>query len=257
MTSKSAVANDELIQQLENMGLARGSYDLVAVDRLRRIIATRMTEAIREVPQFPLHMDVRLDALFERRSRHNSRQAMPRISINDLVIKAAALALTEVPEANASFTQDAIVHHRSADVAVVVAIRNGLVTPIVRNAHSKSVVEIATEMKDLAARAQTMRLKPDEYNGGTFSISNLGMYGITSFGSIINRPQGAILSVGCSRETPVLSAGALANINIMTVTLTCDHRVIDGVIGARWLQAFRNHIEAPDGLFADIAQQTP
>jgi pyruvate dehydrogenase E2 component (dihydrolipoamide acetyltransferase) len=249
MPTNLPISHDALIQQLEEMGFARGSYDITPADRLRRIIATRTTHSFRDVPHFPLTMDVQLGALLERRSHHNDGGAGPKVSINDLIVRASALALVEVPAANASYVQDAIVQHRAADVAVVVAIKNGLVTPIVRNAADKSVTEIADELRDLAARAQTMRLKPEEYTGGTFSISNLGMYGITSFGSIINQPHGAILSVGAGRQIPALVDGALTSIDIMTVTLTCDHRVIDGVIGAKWLQAFRTLIEEPDSLF--------
>jgi pyruvate dehydrogenase E2 component (dihydrolipoamide acetyltransferase) len=249
MPTKPPMSHDALIQQLEEMGFARGSYDIAPIDRLRRIIATRTTHSFRDVPHFPITMDVRLDALLERRSHHNGGGAGPKVSINDLIVRASALALVEVPAANASYFQDTIVQHHVADVAVVVAIKNGLVTPIVRNAAGKSVAEIATELRDLAARAQTMRLKPEEYTGGTFSISNLGMYGVTSFGSIINQPHGAILSVGTARQVPALVDGALTNIDVMTVTLTCDHRVLDGVIGAKWLQAFRTLIEEPDSLF--------
>jgi pyruvate dehydrogenase E2 component (dihydrolipoamide acetyltransferase) len=162
-----------------------------------------------------------------------------------MVIKAAAAALRREPEANASFTPDGIAYHHHADIAVAVAIDGGLITPIIRAAETKGVAQIAVEMKDLAERARTRKLKPQEFQGGTFSISNLGMFGIKAFASIINEPQGAILSVGVGEKRPVVKNGELAIATVMSVTLTCDHRVVDGAIGARWLAAFKTMIENP------------
>jgi pyruvate dehydrogenase E2 component (dihydrolipoamide acetyltransferase) len=162
-----------------------------------------------------------------------------------MVIKAAAVALRRVPDANASFTPEGIAYHHHADIAVAVAIDGGLITPIVRAAETKGVAQIAVEMKDLADRARNRTLKPEEYLGGTFSISNLGMFGIRSFSSIINPPQGAILSVGVGERRAVVRGDAVAIATVMSVTLTCDHRVVDGAIGARWLAAFKGLIENP------------
>jgi pyruvate dehydrogenase E2 component (dihydrolipoamide acetyltransferase) len=162
-----------------------------------------------------------------------------------MLIKAAAVALKRQPDANASYTPDGIARHHHADIAVAVAIDGGLITPIVRAAETKGLAEIAREMKDLAERARTRKLKPEEFQGGTFSISNLGMFGIKSFASIINEPQGAILSVGAGEKRPVVRGDELAAATVMTVTLTCDHRVVDGAIGARWLAAFKALVEDP------------
>jgi pyruvate dehydrogenase E2 component (dihydrolipoamide acetyltransferase) len=161
------------------------------------------------------------------------------------VIKAAATALKRVPAANASYTPEGIALHHHADIAVAVAIEGGLITPIVLAAETKGVAQIAREMKDLAERARTRKLKPEEFQGGTFSISNLGMFAIKSFASIINEPQGAILSVGAGEKRAVVRGDQIVAATVMTVTLTCDHRVVDGAIGARWLQAFRAMIEDP------------
>jgi len=170
--------------------------------------------------------------------------------VNDLVIKAAAIALIRAPDANASYTPEGIARHHHADIAVAVAVDGGLITPIVRQAEAKGVGQIAREMKDLAERARARKLKPEEYQGGTFSISNLGMYGIRSFASIINEPHGAILSVGAGEKRPVVRDGELAVATVMTVTLTCDHRVVDGAIGARFLSAFKVLVEDPVTMIA-------
>jgi pyruvate dehydrogenase E2 component (dihydrolipoamide acetyltransferase) len=168
-----------------------------------------------------------------------------KFSVNDIIIKAAARALQAVPEANASYTPDGIALHHHADIAVAVAIDGGLITPIIRAAEGKGLRVISREMKDLSQRARDKKLKPDEFQGGTFSISNLGMFGIKSFSSIVNEPQGAILSVGAGEKRPVVTDGELAIATVMTVTLTCDHRAMDGAIGARFLSSFKAMIEAP------------
>jgi pyruvate dehydrogenase E2 component (dihydrolipoamide acetyltransferase) len=232
---------------LAQLGYPDGSYTLVPLDGMRRTVARRLTESARDIPHFPLTIDVEIDALLAARTRINSLLE-PRgikVSVNDLVIKAAALALKQVPEANASFTPEGIALHRHADISMAVAVDGGLITPIIRKAELKGLAEIAQEARDLAERARNRKLKPEEFQGGTFSISNLGMFGIRQFGSIINPPQGAILSVGAGEARAVVREGQVIIRTLMTVTLTCDHRVIDGAIGARWLAAFRALIEDP------------
>jgi pyruvate dehydrogenase E2 component (dihydrolipoamide acetyltransferase) len=239
-------------KSLEKLGIPPGSYDLIPLDGMKKTIARRLTESFRDVPHFPLTIDLEIDALLAARSKINTMLAKSgvRVSVNDLVIKAAALALKRVPAANASFTPEGIALHHSADIAMAVAIDGGLITPIIRAAETKGLAAIALETKDLAERARNRKLKPDEYLGGTFSISNLGMFGVKAFASIINEPQGAILSVGVGDKRAVVRGDALAIATVMTVTLTCDHRVVDGAIGARWLQAFRVLIEDPVTMLA-------
>jgi pyruvate dehydrogenase E2 component (dihydrolipoamide acetyltransferase) len=234
-------------QSLEQMGIAPGSYDLVPLDGMRKTVARRLTESFRDVPHFPLTIDLEIDNLLAARTKINGllERSGVKVSVNDLVIKAAAIALKQVPEANASYTPDGIALHHHADVAMAVAIDGGLITPIIRSAETKGLAQIATEAKDLAARARTRKLKLEEFQGGTFSVSNLGMFNIKAFASIINEPQGAILSVGAGEKRPVVRGDQLAIATVMTVTLTCDHRVVDGAIGARWLAAFRALIEDP------------
>jgi pyruvate dehydrogenase E2 component (dihydrolipoamide acetyltransferase) len=234
-------------RSLEQMGIPPGSYDLRPLDGMRRTVARRLTESFRDIPHFPLDLDIEIDALLETRSSINAMLAAEgaKVSVNDMVIKAAAVALKRVPDANASFTPEGIAYHHHADIAVAVAIDGGLITPIIRAAETKGLAQIAAEMKDLAERARSRTLKPEEYQGGTFSISNLGMFGIRSFSSIINPPQGAILSVGVGERRPVIRGDAVAIATVMSVTLTCDHRVVDGAIGARWLTAFKGLIEKP------------
>jgi pyruvate dehydrogenase E2 component (dihydrolipoamide acetyltransferase) len=234
-------------QSLEQQGIAPGSYDLIPLDGMRKTIARRMTDSFRDVPHFPLTIDVEIDALLAARVKINAMLEKDgvKVSVNDLVIKAVATALRRVPEANASYTPEGIAMHHHADIAMAVAIDGGLITPIIRAAETKGLAQIATEAKDLAARARDKKLKPEEFQGGTFSISNMGMMGIKSFASIINEPQACIMSVGAGEQRPVVKDGQLAVATVMTVTLTCDHRVVDGAIGARFLQAFKPLIEDP------------
>jgi pyruvate dehydrogenase E2 component (dihydrolipoamide acetyltransferase) len=232
---------------LEQLGIPPGSYDLKPLDGMRRTVARRLTDSFRDIPHFPLTIDVELDALLVSRGTINAALAAEgvKVSVNDMVIKAAAVALRRVPDANASFTPEGIAFHHHADIAMAVAIDGGLITPIIRAAETKGLAQIARESKDLAERARLRKLRPEEFQGGTFSISNLGMFGIKAFASIINEPQGAILSVGAGERRAVVKDGQLAIATVMTVTLTCDHRVVDGAIGARWLAAFRTLIENP------------
>jgi pyruvate dehydrogenase E2 component (dihydrolipoamide acetyltransferase) len=246
------------VQSLAQMGIPDGSYDLIPLDGMKKAIARRMTESIQTVPHFPLFIDCEIDALMAVRTKVNALLEPKgiKVSVNDFVIKAAALALKLVPEANASYSPEGIAMHHNADVAMAVALSNedggsgGLITPIIFKAETKSLSQIATEAKDLAKRARERKLKPEEFQGGTFSVSNLGMFGIKSFSSIINEPQGAIMSVGAGEQRAVVKNGQLAVATVMTVTLTCDHRVVDGATGARFLQAFKPLIEDPVTMLA-------
>jgi len=245
-------AEPRKIQSLSQMGIPDGSYDLIPLDGMRKAIARRMTDSFRDVPHFPLTIDCEIDGLMAVRARVNAMLEPQgiKVSVNDFVIKAAALALKAVPEANASYSPEGLALHHHADIAMAVAVDGGLITPIIRKAELKSLSQIATEAKDLARRARDKKLKPEEFQGGTFSVSNLGMFGIRSFASILNEPQGAILSVGAGEQRPVVRNGQLAVATVMTVTLTCDHRVVDGATGARFLQAFKPLIEDPVTMLA-------
>jgi len=240
------------VQSLAQRGIPDGSYDLIPLDGMKKAIARRMVDSIQQVPHFPLFIDVEIDALLAARAKVNAllEKSGVKVSVNDFVIKAAAMALKAVPEANASYTPEGIAMHHNADVAMAVAIDGGLITPIIRKAELKSLSQIAVESKDLAKRARDRKLKPEEFQGGTFSVSNLGMFGIKSFSSIINEPQGAIMSVGAGEQRPVVRNGELAVATVMTVTMTCDHRVVDGATGARFLQAFKPLIEDPVTMLA-------
>ena len=235
------------VQSLEQQGIAAGSYDLIPLDGMRKTVARRMTESFRDVPHFPLNVDIEIDALLAARTKINAmlEKSGGKVSVNDMVIKAAAVALMQVKEANASYTPEGIAMHHHADIAMAVAVPGGLITPIIRAAETKGLAQIAAEAKDLAERARTKKLKPEEFQGGTFSVSNLGMFGVKSFASIINEPQGAILSVGVGEKRPVARGNELAIATVMSVTLTCDHRVVDGATGARWLAAFKPLLEDP------------
>jgi pyruvate dehydrogenase E2 component (dihydrolipoamide acetyltransferase) len=212
---------------------------------MRRAIARRLTESKQNVPHFYLTVDCRMDALLVLRAQANQGGAV-KLSVNDFIVRAAALALREVPEVNASWHEDAVEYHAGADISVAVATDGGLVTPIVRDADVKSLSAIAGEIVELAGRAKINRLKPEEFTGGSLTVSNLGMYGISQFAAIINPPQAAILAVGAAEKRPVVdSDGQLAAATVMTVTLSADHRVVDGAVGARWLAAFRTLIENP------------
>ncbi|HTK35457.1 MAG TPA: pyruvate dehydrogenase complex dihydrolipoamide acetyltransferase [Caulobacteraceae bacterium] len=240
------------VKSLEQLGIPPGSYDLVPLDGMRKTIARRLTESFRDIPHFPLSIDLEIDRLLEARGKINAalEKSGVKVSVNDLLIKASAMALKAVPDANASFTAEGIAKHHHADVAVAVAIDGGLITPIIREAENRSLADISKAMKDLAARARDRKLKPEEFQGGTFSLSNLGMFGIKNFASIINEPQGMILSVGAGEERPVVRKGQLAVATVMSVTLTCDHRVVDGATGAKWIQAFKTYVEDPITMLA-------
>ena len=212
---------------------------------MRKIIAERLTEAKQTIPHFYLSIDCEIDNLLEVRTELNGRSTEYKLSINDFIIRASALALRKVPAANASWTDAATILHNSADISVAVAIDGGLITPIIFNADDKGLAEISNEMSKLAQRSRDGRLKPEEYQGGSFSISNLGMHGIKEFSAVINPPQSGILAVGAGEQRPIVKNGALAIATVMSCTLSCDHRVVDGAIGAEWLAAFKVLIEDP------------
>ena len=239
-----------LPQILDDRVYAPDSYELKPLDGVRKVVAKRLTTSFMQVPHFPLTIDLELDHLLASRVAINA--AAPegvKVSVNDLLIKACAMALMDEPDCNASYTDKGIAYHKHANVSVAVAIDGGLITPVIFNAEGKGLADISEEMKDLAARARERRLKPQEYSGGTFSISNLGMFGIRNFASIINQPEGMILSVGAGEKRPVVNArGDLAVATVMSVTLTCDHRVIGGAEGAKWLQAFKRYVETPEAM---------
>ena len=233
---------------LAGYGIARDRYDVEKADGITKISAKRLADSFRDIPHFPLTVDCRIDALMDFRKRINAAAEKDgaKVSVNDILIKASGLALKKVPAANSSWIEGGMIaRHKHADVSMAVAIEGGLITPIIKDADRKGLVEISRESKDLATRARDRKLKPEEFQGGTFSLSNLGMFGIDSFASIINPPQGMILSVGAGEQRPVVKDGALAIAMVMTVTLTCDHRVVDGATGAKWLQAFKTYVEDP------------
>ena len=225
----------------------------ITLDGMRKTIAARLTEAKQQIPHFYLRRDIHLDALLSLRAEIN-RQLAPReikLSVNDFIIKACAAALQQVPEANAVWAGDRILRLTPSDVAVAVAIEGGLFTPVLRDAHQKSLSALSTEMKDLAARARDRKLSPQEYQGGSFAISNLGMFGIENFDAVINPPHGAILAVGAGVQKPVVQAdGTLGVATVMSVTLSVDHRVIDGALGAQLLAAIKDGLENPLALLA-------
>ena len=241
-----------MAQSLAQMGIPDGSYDLIPLDGMKKAVARRMVDSVQNVPHFPLFIDCEIDQLMAVRAKVNKMLEPQgiKVSVNDFVIKAAALALKMVPEANASYTPEGIAMHHNADVSMAVAIDGGLITPIIKKAETKGLAQIATESKDLAKRARDRKLKPEEFQGGTFSVSNLGMFGIKQFTSIINEPQGCIMSVGAGEQRAVVKNGQVVPATVMTVTLTCDHRVVDGATGARFLQAFKPLIEDPVAMLA-------
>ncbi|WP_413993520.1 pyruvate dehydrogenase complex dihydrolipoamide acetyltransferase [Labrys okinawensis] len=246
--SAPAGASDEATKKL----FAAGSYEEIPHDGMRKTIARRLTEAKSTIPHFYLTAEVEIDALLALREQINhgaplTKEGKPsfKISVNDMVIKAYALALKAVPEANVSWTDGAMLKHKNADVGVAVSIPGGLITPIIRNAESKTLSAISGEMKDLAARAKNRKLKPEEYQGGTGSVSNLGMFGVKSFSAIVNPPHASILAVGAGIKQPVVHGGEIKVATVMSLTLSTDHRAVDGALGAELMQAIRGYIEKP------------
>jgi len=229
--------------------MVAGSYTDIPHSTMRKIIASRLQESKQTVPHFYLTVDCRIDELLDMRKRLNAAapegEGAYKISVNDFVVRAVALALKQVPAANASWTETAIRQYHDVDVAVAVATPNGLITPVVRKADEKGLAVISNQVKDLATRGRDGKLMPEEYQGGGFTISNLGMFGIKDFAAIINPPQSCILAVGAGEQRPVVTNGALAVATVMTCTLSVDHRSVDGAIGAQFLAAFKRMIEEP------------
>jgi pyruvate dehydrogenase E2 component (dihydrolipoamide acetyltransferase) len=225
-------------------------YKLVPHTTMRKVIARRLTEAKQTIPHFYLTIDCEIDALLKLRADLNAKapekgEGAYKLSVNDFVIRAAALGLKKVPAANASWSDDGVLMYQQADISVAVAIPGGLITPIVRQADGKGLAAISNEMKALAGKARDGKLLPEEYQGGTFSVSNLGMFGIREFAAVINPPQGCILAVGAGEQRAIIKNGALAIATVMSCTLSVDHRVVDGAIGAEFLAAFKKLIEDP------------
>jgi len=225
-------------------------HTLVPHTTIRRVIARRLTEAKQTVPHFYVSMDIEIDALLKLRADLNARGAKDgpgafKLSVNDLIIKAAAITLRRMPKVNAAWTDDGVALFDDVDISVAVSIPDGLITPIVRQADRKGVAAISNEMKDLAARAKSGKLKPEEFQGGGFSISNMGMYGVSDFAAIINPPQAGILAVAAGQPRAVVKGGVLAIATVMTCTLSVDHRVVDGALGAEWLGEFKRVVEDP------------
>ena len=224
-------------------------YREVANSSMRKVVARRLSESKQKVPHFYLTVDCEIDKLLALRKELNDQSpdgdSAYKLSVNDLVIRAAAMALMKVPAANAMWTEEAILEFERADISVAVAIKGGLITPVVRNANGKGLLEISKEVKELAAKARDGSLMPEAYQGGTFTISNLGMYGIKQLEAIINPPQGAILAVGAGQQRPVVKDGTLAIATVMSCSLSVDHRVVDGAVGAEFIAAFKLLIESP------------
>jgi pyruvate dehydrogenase E2 component (dihydrolipoamide acetyltransferase) len=239
---------------------SEGSYELVPHDSMRKIIARRLVEAKTTIPHFYLTVDCRIDKLLALRADINAAAPVTKsekgdvpaykVSVNDLVIKALAMALMAVPETNVTWTEAGMLKHRQADVGVAVAIPGGLITPVVRNADKKTLSQISNEMKDLAGRARNRRLKPEEYQGGATAVSNLGMFGVKDFAAVINPPHATILAVGVGEERAIVENGEIKIANLMTVTMSTDHRAVDGALGAQLLAVFKRNIEAPAGMLA-------
>ncbi len=255
------IVKDDVLKSLASGGTAKGrvmrnsvEFTKIPNNNMRKVIARRLTESKQTVPHFYLTVECELDKLLEIRKEINfdaeatagkDKKPAYKLSVNDFIIKATALALKKVPTANASWSDEAILQYNNVDISVAVAIDGGLITPIVKNADQKNVVAISNEMKDLAARAKTGKLAPEEFQGGGFSISNLGMFGVKQFAAIVNPPQGCILAVGAGEDRAVVRHGKIETRNIVDLTLSVDHRVVDGAVGAQFLQALKHYIESP------------
>ncbi|MGB4057518.1 MAG: pyruvate dehydrogenase complex dihydrolipoamide acetyltransferase [Alphaproteobacteria bacterium] len=246
-SSRPAASGVDARKQADLLGMA---YTPLPNNQIKRVTAQRLQESKQLVPHFYLSVDCRLDALLEMRRQINDlANGAYKVSVNDFVIRAAAVALKAYPAANVSWTDDAVLQYTKADISVAVSTPNGLITPIVKAAEDKTLRQISEEVKDLAKRAREGKLKPQEFQGGSFTVSNLGMFGVKSFGAIINPPQSCILAVGAGEERPFVENGQIKIGNFMTCTLSVDHRSVDGTVGAEYLQHFKKFIENPAGLF--------
>lgn len=250
LPSPPAAATDKSAVSGPRVGAAI-SHNLVPHSSMRKVIAKRLSESKQTIPHFYLSVDVELDELLSLRAELNNaapKEDSPetyKLSVNDLVIKAVALTLRQWPQVNAHWVDDGLIQHTTVDIAIAVALLDGLITPIVRNADQKGLVAISGEVKALSTRARSGRLAPEEFQGGGFSISNLGMYGVKNFAAIVNPPQSGILAVGIGEKRPIVKNSELAIATIMSCTLSVDHRVVDGVVAAQWLNSFKEKIEAP------------
>jgi len=240
--------SDETIKKLYEPG----SFEEIPHDSMRKVIASRLVEAKQTIPHFYLTVDCNLDALLAAREAINAaapknkdKQPAYKISVNDFVIKAMALALQRVPDANVTYTENTMLKHKHSDIAVAVSIPGGLITPVVRKAETKGLAAISTEMKDLASRARARKLQPQEYQGGSSAVSNLGMFGIKNFSAVINPPHASILAVGAGEQRVIVEKGQMKIANMMSVTLSTDHRAVDGALGAELISAFKELIENP------------
>jgi pyruvate dehydrogenase E2 component (dihydrolipoamide acetyltransferase) len=240
--------SDETIKKLYEPG----SFEEIPHDSMRKVIASRLVEAKQTIPHFYLTVDCNLDALLAAREAINAaapknkdKQPAYKISVNDFVIKAMALALQRVPDANVTYTENTMLKHKHSDIAVAVSIPGGLITPVVRKAETKGLAAISTEMKDLATRARARKLQPQEYQGGSSAVSNLGMFGIKNFSAVINPPHASILAVGAGEQRVIVEKGQMKIANMMSVTLSTDHRAVDGALGAELISAFKELIENP------------
>ena len=246
----AAMPDDQILALYE-----KGSYELRPLDNMRKTIAARLTMAAATIPHFRLTVDCEIDGLLNARQRLNARSPKEgpnayKLSVNDFLIKAMGLALHLVPEANATFTERGILLHKSSDIGVAVAIEGGLFTPVIKGVERKTLAQISNEMKGLAERARRRRLAPHEYQGGTTAISNLGMFGIDHFDAVINPPHATILAVGRGEQRPIVKNGQIAVATMMGCTLSCDHRVVDGALGAQLLAAFKGFVEEPVTMLA-------
>jgi pyruvate dehydrogenase E2 component (dihydrolipoamide acetyltransferase) len=243
----AAMPDDVIIKLYEP-----GSYEIIPHDNMRKVIASRLLQAKQTIPHFYLTISCGLDDLLAVREKLNAHAPLDKdkspqwkLSVNDFIIKSMALALQRVPNANVTWTEAGLLKHKHSDVGVAVAIEGGLFTPIIRNAETKTLPQISAEMKDLAARARKRRLAPHEYQGGTTAVSNLGMYGIREFAAVINPPHSTILAVGTGEKRPVVEKDTIVIRTMMTVTLSCDHRAVDGALGSELLGAFKTYIQDP------------
>ncbi len=238
LNAKTSKATGQLFRDAQE-------YKIIPNSNVRRVIAKRLVESKQTIPHFYLSIECNIDRLLHLREEINLDATDYKVSINDLVIKAVAMALAEVPEANATWTEEAILQYNNVDISVAVAIDGGLITPIIRNANQKSIIDISNEMKALAKKARENALRPEEFQGGGFSISNLGMYGIKQFQAIVNPPQSCIMAVGTSNKRPIVINDQINIATIMDISISCDHRVVDGAVGAKFLSSFKKFIEHP------------